>query len=82
MLIRKMILSLIIFMAINSTTKGQVYFTKNGSISFFSKTILQNIQADNNEVISILNIQTGVFTILITQYCFSFSQSKNGRRLQ
>ena len=37
MLFRKMVLSLIIFMAINSTTKGKVYFTKNGSISFFFK---------------------------------------------
>ena len=76
MLIKKMILSLVIFMAINSSTKGQVYFTKNGSISFFSKTVLQNIQADNNEVISILNLQTGALQFSLLNTAFHFPKAK------
>jgi len=63
-------------MAINSTTKGKVYFTKNGSISFFSKTILQNIQADNNEVISILNLQTGSLQFLLLNTAFHFPKAR------
>jgi len=63
-------------MAASSTTKGQVYFTKNGSISFFSKTILQNIQADNNEVISILNFQTGSLQFSLLNTAFHFPKAK------
>ena len=63
-------------MAANSTIKGQVYFTKNGSISFFSKTILQNIQADNNEVISILNLQTGALQFSLLNTAFHFPKAK------
>ena len=76
MLIRKMILFLVIFITINLSTKGQVYFTKNGSISFFSKTILQNIQADNNEVISILNLQTGALQFSLLNTAFHFPKAK------
>lgn len=76
MLIRKIIISLVIFVAANSQTKGQVYFTKNGSISFFSKTILQNIQADNNEVISILNLQTGSLQFSLLNKAFHFPKAK------
>lgn len=63
-------------MAANSPTRGQVYFTKNGSISFFSKTILQNIQADNNEVISILNLQTGSLQFSLLNTAFHFPKAK------
>jgi len=76
MLIKKMILFLVVFMAANSPIKGQVYFTKNGSISFFSKTILQNIQADNNEVISILNLQTGALQFSLLNTAFHFPKAK------
>ncbi len=63
-------------MAANSQTKGQIYFTKNGSISFFSKAILQNIQADNNEVISILNLQTGSLQFSLLNTAFHFPKAK------
>jgi len=76
MQIRKVILFLVIFMVDNSRTKGQIYFTKNGSISFFSKTILQNIQADNNEVISILNLQTGSLQFSLLNTAFHFTKAK------
>jgi YceI-like domain len=46
--------------------------TKNGQISFFSKTPLENIDAVNNEVSSILNTQTGdlVYAVLIKGFHF------------
>lgn len=51
---------------------GQEYFTKNGRISFFSKASLENISADNNQVISLLNMQTGAlrFYVLINAFHF------------
>ncbi len=72
---RIMILSVILTIMLNRTN-GQVYFTKNGSISFFSKAALQNIQADNNQVISILNIQTGAIQFSLLNNAFHFPKAK------
>jgi polyisoprenoid-binding protein YceI len=51
---------------------AQKYFTKNGSISFFSATSIENIKADNNQVMSVLNTQTGElqFSLLIKNFHF------------
>ncbi len=51
---------------------AQKFFTKNGSISFFSKTYVENIQADNNQVMSVLNAETGElqFSLLIKGFHF------------
>jgi len=51
---------------------AQKYYTKNGSISFFSKTSMENIKADNNQVLSVLNAQTGEiqFSVLIKSFHF------------
>lgn len=51
---------------------AQKFFTKNGSIAFFSKTYVENIQADNNQVMSVLNAQTGElqFSLFIKGFHF------------
>ena len=51
---------------------AQKYFTKNGNISFFSATSIENIQADNNQVMSVLSAQTGdlQFSVLIKSFHF------------
>lgn len=51
---------------------AQKIYTKNGFISFFSKTPMENIQADNNQVMSVLNTQTGdlQFSVLIKSFRF------------
>lgn len=57
---------------INFSTRAQKVYTKNGSISFFSKSPLENISADNNQVMSVLNQQTGEmqFSVLIKSFHF------------
>lgn len=55
---------------------AQVYYTKNGSISFFSKTPLENISADNNQVISVLNIETGELQFSVLNNAFQFPKAK------
>lgn len=56
---------------INAAT-AQNFFTKNGKISFFSKTSMENINAANNQVVSVLNNQTGelAFSVLINGFLF------------
>jgi polyisoprenoid-binding protein YceI len=67
---------LLIFLALLFTTtqfaKGQRYFTKNGNVSFYSKASLEDIKADNNQVMSVLNSQTGdiQFSVLIKSFHF------------
>jgi polyisoprenoid-binding protein YceI len=55
-----------------SAVFAQKYYTKNGSISFFSKTSIENIKADNNQVMSVLNAQTGdlQFSVIIKSFHF------------
>jgi hypothetical protein len=51
-----------------------VQMTKTGKISFYSKAkAIEKVEADNNEVSSILNTQTGemVFAVLIKGFHFS-----------
>ncbi len=60
------------FVAIGSLATAQKVYTKNGSISFFSKAPLENISADNNQVMSVLNQQTGElqFSVIIKSFKF------------
>jgi YceI-like domain len=60
-------------MVISSFNFAQtMYITRSGQISFFSKTPMESIDAVNNEVTSLLNIETGeiVFAVLIKSFHF------------
>ncbi|MEI2748989.1 MAG: YceI family protein [Ferruginibacter sp.] len=69
---KRMFLSAAIIIAVSFSANAQKYYTKNGNISFFSKASLENIQADNNQVMSVLNTQTGdmQFSVLIKSFHF------------
>jgi len=69
---KRMFLSAAILIAVSFSANAQKYYTKNGNISFFSKASLENIQADNNQVMSVLNTQTGdmQFSVLIKSFHF------------
>jgi hypothetical protein len=63
---------LILICSMTIAATAQKYYTKNGNVSFFSKTNLENISADNNQVVSVLNSQTGElqFSIIIKNFHF------------
>ena len=69
---KKLILVLIIILTGSQVIFGQSYLTKNGKISFFSKTDLENIDAVNNQVVSVITTQTGsiAFSVLINGFLF------------
>lgn len=73
---KKIILLLTLFASMNTGVDAQVYYTKNGGISFFSKTILENIDAQNNQVISVLNAETGVLQFSLLNNAFHFPKAK------
>jgi hypothetical protein len=49
-----------------------ILMTKTGKISFYSRSKVEKVEADNNEVSSILNTQTGdlVFAVLLKSFHF------------
>jgi hypothetical protein len=73
---KKIILLFTLFASINTTVDAQVYYTKNGNISFFSKTILENIDAQNDQVISVLNAGTGALQFSLLNNAFHFPKAK------
>lgn len=70
------ILLLITFCFSFYNSNGQLYFTKNGRVSFFSKTSLENISADNNQVLSVINMETGALQFSLLNNAFYFPKAK------
>ncbi len=54
------------------SSNAQKVFTKNGNISFHSKTTLENIDATSNQVMSVLVMATGdlQFSVLVKSFHF------------
>lgn len=69
---KRIIFILPVLILVCFTVEAQKIYTKNGAVSFFSKSTLENITADNNQVTSVLNKQTGdlQFSILIKSFHF------------
>jgi hypothetical protein len=68
----KRLFLLILFINIILASNAQKYMTKNGFIGFYSKTPMEEIKADNNQVVSALDVSTGelVFQALIKSFHF------------
>ncbi|MBN8652932.1 MAG: YceI family protein [Cytophagales bacterium] len=69
----KQVLVSVLLYAISVSSFAQpVFMTRNGKISFFSKTPIENIEATNNEVTSLLDIEKGelVFAVLVKSFRF------------
>ena len=58
-----------------SAANAQKIFTKNGNISFFSKSPIENISATNNQVMSIFNPQNGELAFSVIVKSFHFEKS-------
>ena len=54
---------------------AQNYFTKNGMISFYSKSPLENITAVSNQVVSVINTTTGETRFSVTINGFKFRKA-------
>jgi hypothetical protein len=67
------IISVLFLFCLHSS--GQLYYTKNGYTSFFSSTPLEDIKADNNQVISIINTTTGEIQFSLLNNAFHFKKA-------
>jgi polyisoprenoid-binding protein YceI len=71
----KKIIILAVITGCSFYASAQKYFTKNGKVSLFSKAPLENIQADNNQVTSTLNTQTGELQFSLLNTAFHFEKA-------
>lgn len=53
----------------------ELYITRNGQISFFSTTPVEDIKAANNEVSSVINIKTGAMQFVVLIKSFQFKKA-------
>lgn len=51
------------------------FFTKSGNISFFSYTLVEDIKADNNQVLSIIDTENGKIVIKVLMRSFHFKKA-------
>lgn len=54
---------------------GGKYTTKNAKISFFSHTSVEDIKADNNAVVSVLNSENGEIAFSVPMQNFNFEKA-------
>ncbi len=67
------IISLLLIISIS--VSAQKYVTKNGNISFYSKTPIENIDAHNKQVNAALNSKTGEFVFKVLIKSFEFEKA-------
>lgn len=68
----KKLLSIVALLLVAFASQAQVHLTKTGKISFSSRSKIENIDAVNNEVSSVINTQSGemVFQVLMKGFHF------------
>lgn len=64
-----------LMLAFSTYTYAQKYYTKNGFISFHSNTSLEKIEAENNQVTSVLDTKTGDLQFSLPIRGFRFKKS-------
>ena len=58
-----------------TVSNAQKLYTKNGLIGFFSSTKMEDIKADNNQVLCVLNTQTGELQFSLLNKGFHFAKA-------
>ena len=71
---RKLFISGLLALSLTSIT-AQQYLTRNGTVSFFSETPVENIEAVNNQVSSVLDLDKGEFAFLVPIKAFAFEKA-------
>ncbi|KGL64148.1 YceI family protein [Polaribacter sp. Hel1_85] len=66
---------LICFLLANATNAQERYLTKNGAVTFFSSAPMEDIKADNNQVLSIVDASSGKMAIAILMKSFMFKKA-------
>lgn len=71
----KYFFSVFLFFFLTNANSQDKYLTKNGTIIFFSKTPIEDITAENNQVLSIIDENNGNMAISILMKSFLFKKA-------
>lgn len=71
----KKLLLFCLLVFVSLTNAQQKFFTKKGKINFYSKAPLEDITANNEKVLSIIDISTGEMAIQIVMKDFQFKKA-------
>ena len=69
------ILILLLFLLVAQFTFAQRYITQNGKIEFFSETPVENIEAVNNQVSSVIDLANGNMAFSLLMKAFTFEKA-------
>ena len=72
---KKIFILLILSGTVYTSCMAQLYFTKNGRVSFFSSTPMEDIKADNNQATSVFNASTGELQFSVLNNAFHFKKA-------
>ena len=62
-------------LVLNTAKAQDKFLTKEGFVSFFSHSIVEDIKADNNQVLSIIDTTTGKIAIQLLMRAFMFEKA-------
>jgi len=71
---KKGILLLLFLMSLSLFSQNR-FMTKEGFVSFFSHTLVEDIKADNTQVLSIVDTETGEIAIQLLMRSFQFKKA-------
>jgi polyisoprenoid-binding protein YceI len=66
---------LLVFLVTTQVFAQKNFLTKEGYISFFSHTLVEDIKADNNQVLSVINSETGEIAVQLLMRSFLFKKA-------
>jgi len=72
---KKILLLFLICISYGFTKPKKQYITRNGQVTFFSYASAENIQAENNETLSLLDIKNKKIAVSILMRAFEFEKS-------
>ncbi|NBC07705.1 MAG: YceI family protein [Bacteroidetes bacterium] len=71
----KIVLSLSLFLLLGTAVQAQKYFTRQGKVSFFSETPVENIEAHNGKATSVVDAESGKMEFAILIKAFQFEKA-------
>jgi hypothetical protein len=72
-----------LFIGFSQANAQDIWFTRNGNISFHAGTSVEDIDGTNNDVASLINVKTGdiAFTVLVKSFHFKSISMKTTWRV-
>lgn len=64
-----------ILLFVNQIFSQEIFLEKDGYVSFFSHSLVEDIKADNNQVLSIVDTKTGEISIQLLMRSFLFKKA-------